>query len=290
MSTVQRNGIAAGTRTTPSRLSLRGVRKRFEGGSGTVNALEDIWLDVPQGELLVLAGPSGCGKSTLLNIVAGLETADGGEVLEEGRPVTGPGRDRSMVFQEGALFPWLTVQKNVEFGLKQMGMAARERAERAEKYLGLVQLSPFAQSSLHELSGGMRQRVALARALALEPQVLLMDEPFAALDAQTRRELYTVLQDIWQRTGQTIVFVTHDVREAVALGDRVVVMSPRPGRIKTEFRIELARPRDAEDVDVTYVARQIARALREDEEEDFARESAANRVLSAADNSLGDHI
>jgi NitT/TauT family transport system ATP-binding protein len=278
------------------RLSLRGVSKRFYGRSGEVLALEDVRLDVRQGEFLILVGPSGCGKSTILNIVAGLERADAGEVLENGKPVSGPGRDRSVVFQDGALFPWLTAQKNVEFGLKQMGVGRRERAERARSYLRLVHLSRFADSYLHELSGGMRQRVALARALALEPQVLLMDEPFGALDSQTKQGLYGVIQEIWTKTGQTIVFVTHDVREAVCLGDRVVVLSSRPGRVKAEYPITLARPRHVEGVDVARKAQQIAHALRDDlareqqEEYDLDWQPAESGVLRSADSVMGDNI
>ncbi len=278
------------------RLSLRGVSKRFYGRSGEVLALEDVRLDVRQGEFLILVGPSGCGKSTILNIVAGLERADAGEVLENGKPVSGPGRDRSVVFQDGALFPWLTAQKNVEFGLKQMGVGRRERAERARSYLRLVHLSRFADSYLHELSGGMRQRVALARALALEPQVLLMDEPFGALDSQTKQGLYGVIQEIWTKTGQTIVFVTHDVREAVCLGDRVVVLSSRPGRVKAEYPITLARPRHVEGVDVARKAQQIAHALRDDlareqqEEYDLDWQPAESGVLRSADSVMGDYI
>jgi NitT/TauT family transport system ATP-binding protein len=278
------------------RLSLRGVSKRFHGRSGEVLALEDVRLDVRQGEFLILVGPSGCGKSTILNIVAGLERADNGEVLENGKPVSGPGRDRSVVFQDGALFPWLTAQKNVEFGLKQMGIGRRERAERAQRYLRLVHLSRFADSYLHELSGGMRQRVALARALALEPQVLLMDEPFGALDSQTKQGLYGVVQEIWEATGQTIVFVTHDVREAVCLGDRVVVLSSRPGTVKAEYPITLARPRHAEGVDVARKAQQIVHALRDDlareqqEEYDLDWQPAESGVLRSADSVMGDNI
>ncbi len=222
-----------------AKLSIQQVRKRFAGRGNDVLALDDINLDVQEGEFLVLIGPSGCGKSTLLNIVAGLDPADSGDVLANGLRVTGPGRDRGVVFQEHGLFPWLSAQKNVEFGLKQMGMAPKERAERAAYFLHLVHLSRFRDSYLHELSGGMRQRVAIARALAFDPEVLLMDEPFSALDAQTREDLYIVLQEIWERTRKTIVFVTHNVREAVCLGDRVALMSSRPGRIQQVFNIQI---------------------------------------------------
>jgi NitT/TauT family transport system ATP-binding protein len=278
-----------------AKLSLRGVTKRFHGRGGEVTALEEIWLDVQDGEFVVLVGPSGCGKSTLLNIIAGLDRADEGEVLEDGRPVLGPGRDRSVVFQDGALFPWLTAQKNVEFGLKQMGLGARERADRAAYHLSLVDLSRFRDSYLHELSGGMRQRVAIARALAMDPEVLLVDEPFAALDAQTREDLYLQLSELWEQTGKTIVFVTHNVREAACLGDRVVVFSARPGRIRAEFRVELARPRFPDELDVARVAQQISHALkanrptstREDGNERLLAESG---VLRAADRRLGERV
>lgn len=279
-----------------ARLSLQGVTKRFHGRAGEVFALDDVWLDVAEGELAVLVGPSGCGKSTILNIIAGLETPDDGEVQEDGKPVTGPGRDRTMVFQEGALFPWLSARRNVEFGLKQMGIPARERTERAQRYLKLVHLSRFGDSYLHELSGGMRQRVALARALALEPRILLMDEPFAALDAHTREDLYGVLQEIWSSTGQTIVFVTHDVREAAVLADRVVVLSARPGRVKAAYPIRLARPRLVESVEVARIAQALSRALQTDfergrrEEYDLDWQPAEGGVLRPPDSVLGDYI
>jgi len=247
-----------------AKLSIRGVCKRFEGRGADVQALENIHLDVQNGEFLVLVGPSGCGKSTLLNLIAGLDRPSSGELLEDGRPITGPGRDRSVVFQDGALFPWLTAQGNIEFGLKQMGLPGRKRAERAAHYLSMVHLSPFADSLPHELSGGMRQRVAIARALALDPEVLLMDEPFSALDAQTREDLYGQLVELWEQTGKTIVFVTHNVREAVCLANRVVLFAARPGRIAAEFPIHLDRPRFPDDVDVARAAQEISHALRGD--------------------------
>src|SRR5438105_3396637 len=277
-----------------AKLSLEGVTKRFAGRSGEVLALEDIWLEVQDGEFLVLVGPSGCGKSTLLNVIAGLDPADSGRVLEDGRPVSGPGRDRSVVFQDGALFPWLTAQKNVEFGLKQMGMPARERAEKAAYFLNLVHLSRFRDSFPHELSGGMRQRVAIARALAPDPEVLLMDEPFAALDAQTREDLHGQLTELWERTGKTIVFVTHNVREAVTLGDRVVVLSARPGRVRAVIPVPLARPRFLDDVDVARLAHQLSSTLKAgrnapvEEVEDAEREREEGDLLRGAAGALGD--
>ena len=195
-------------------------------------AVHDVTLDVKPGEFLVLVGPSGCGKSTLLDLLAGLALPTSGRVLIDGRPVTGPARDRGVVFQQYALFPWLTALDNVAFGLEVAGVGKRARREKAAHYLALVGLTDFANRFPHELSGGMKQRVAIARSLAYEPQVLLMDEPFAALDAQTRETLQEELVEIWQRTGKTIVFITHGIDEAVVLGQRVAIMTTRPGRIK----------------------------------------------------------
>lgn len=256
-----------------AKLSVRKVIKRFRGSAGTVTALWDVNLDVGHGEFVILVGASGCGKSTLLNIVAGLDKADEGEVLMDQRPVRGPGPERAMVFQDGGLFPWLTAVKNVEFGLRQIGVPKAERHERAMRALETVHLAKFANSCLHELSGGMRQRVAIARALAVEPRVLLMDEPFSALDAQTREDLYVELQRIWERTGATILFVTHNVREAVTLGDRVVLLR-RPQiqlggpaaelqpSIQAQFDIDIMRPRHIDDMDVARIAKQISLALK----------------------------
>jgi NitT/TauT family transport system ATP-binding protein len=279
-----------------ARLTLHGVSKRFAGRKQDVQALENISLEVNDGEFVVLIGPSGCGKSTLLNIIAGLDTADHGEVRESDRLVVGPGRDRGVVFQDGALFPWLTAQKNVEFGLKQMGLPPAARAERAAHFLQLVHLSRFGDSYLHELSGGMRQRVAIARALALEPEVLLMDEPFSALDAQTREDLYQVLQEIWERTRKTVLFVTHNVREAVCLADRVVLLSARPGRVHEIFNVQLTRPRFIDDVDVVHMSRRISCVMKEgaaqarQEEYDADWRPAEAGVLRPVDGVLGDRI
>jgi len=244
------------------KLELRSVTKTFQSKRGETRALQDITLGVAPGEFVCLLGPSGCGKSTLLNLIAGLEKPDTGDVLMDGQLVIGPGRDRVVIFQEAALFPWLNVQDNVEFGLAAAGVPKAERADKALYYLRLVHLGSFKKAFTHELSGGMKQRVALARALALEPEVLLMDEPFAALDAQTRDSLHDELQDIWAQTGKTIVFVTHNVREALVLGDRVVLLSARPGRIKREFRCELARPRHIEDHALVDATRAVLADLR----------------------------
>lgn len=225
---------------TPPKLMIDQITKSFQTKVGCTQALEEVSLSLKEGEFVCLVGPSGCGKSTLLNIIAGLEKPDSGTVLVDGKPVTGPGRDRGMMFQESALFPWLNVLGNVLFGLKlKPGLTKAERQEVAEFYLQLVHLEQFKQAHIHELSGGMKQRVALARALAPNPGILLMDEPFTALDAMTREQLYTDIQEIWGKRRKTIVFVTHNVREACCLGDRVVIFSPRPGRICEEFQIRL---------------------------------------------------
>lgn len=228
-------------------LKIEGVTKIFTGRARVVEALRPVNVEVQAGEFVCLLGPSGCGKSTLLSIIAGLESATEGVVLADERKVRGPGTDRVLLFQEAALFPWLDVQHNVEFGLRQAGMAGKKRANTAQHFIELVHLKGFERSYVHQLSGGMRQRVAIARALAIDPAILLMDEPFGALDALTRDRLHTELESIWASTRKTVLFVTHNVREAVALGDRVLVFSPRPGRIVQEFRIDLPRPRSLED-------------------------------------------
>jgi NitT/TauT family transport system ATP-binding protein len=227
-------------------------------------ALDHINLQVRSGEFLCVVGPSGCGKSTLLHLIAGLHPQTSGQILVDGKPVEGPGTDRILIFQELGLFPWLTVGENVEFGMKMKGVSKAEREEKTRYYLRLVHLWQFNNSYTHQLSGGMRQRVALARALATEPDVLLMDEPFAALDAQTRDLLHDELERIWAETGRTIIFVTHNVREAIRLGDRVVVLTFRPGRVKRDFPIDLPRPRVLEDVHVAHAARAILDELREE--------------------------
>ena len=227
-------------------------------------ALDHINLQVRAGEFVCVVGPSGCGKSTLLHLIAGLHRQTSGQILIDGKPVEGPGTDRIMIFQEHALFPWLTVGQNVEFGMKMKGVPRAEREERTRYYLRLVHLAKFENSYIHQLSGGMRQRVAIARALATEPDVLLMDEPFAALDAQTRDLLHDELERIWSDTGRTIIFVTHNVREAVRLGDRVVLLTFRPGRVKSQFPVELPRPRHLEDPTVARAAREILDELREE--------------------------
>jgi NitT/TauT family transport system ATP-binding protein len=231
-----------------AKISLQGVRKVFDARGRRITALEDITFDVHSGEFLVLVGPSGCGKSTLLDLLAGLGQPTTGAIFVDGAPVTGPGLDRGIVFQQYALLPWRTAQANVEFGLEAKGVPRRERADRARQFLDLVGLSGFVDRYPHELSGGMKQRVAIARSLAFDPDVLLMDEPFAALDAQTRDGLQDELLRIWERTRKTIVFITHGIDEAVYLGQRVAVMTSRPGRIKQIVDIPLGSRTASEDL------------------------------------------
>jgi NitT/TauT family transport system ATP-binding protein len=239
------------------------VSKSFHSRAGTVLALDRVSLNVAEAEFVCIVGASGCGKSTLLNIIAGLEKPDSGTVLADGKPVTAPGRERLVMFQEPALFPWLDVLGNVLFPLKlKPNLTKKDRRDVAKYYLELVELTRFERANIHELSGGMKQRVALARALAPNPRVLLMDEPFAALDALTREQLYGDLQRIWKSRRKTIVFVTHNVREAVCLGDRVLLFSPHPGRVQEEFIIELPRPRDLNSVELATYASRITHALK----------------------------
>ncbi len=227
-------------------------------------ALDHINLQVKASEFLCIVGPSGCGKSTLLHLIAGLHQPTSGEILVDGEQIEGPGTDRILIFQELGLFPWLTVGDNVQFGMKMKGVGKAEREEKTDYYLRLVHLMQFKHSYTHQLSGGMRQRVALARALATKPDVLLMDEPFAALDAQTRDLLHDELERIWAETGCTVIFVTHNVREAIRLGDRVVLLTFRPGRVKREFHVHLPRPRSLEDPSLARAASEILGDLREE--------------------------
>lgn len=243
-------------------LKIEGVSKTFSGRAGLVNALQPVDIDIAAGEFICLLGPSGCGKSTLLSIIAGLEAPSTGYIFANGEKIQGTGTDRVLLFQEAALFPWLDVRQNVEFGLRQAGFGRQKRAEIAQRFIEMVHLQGFERSYVHQLSGGMRQRVAIARALALNPAVLLMDEPFGALDAFTRDRLHEELETIWKSTRKTILFVTHNVREAVALGDRVLVFAPRPGRIVGEFRIDLPRPRSLEDRHVADRTAEIMTTLR----------------------------
>ena len=247
---------------------------RTESGARLL-ALDGINLQVRAGEFLCIVGPSGCGKSTLLHLIAALQRPTSGTIAIDNATVTTPGTDRILIFQEHGLFPWLTLAENVEFGMKMKGLSRAEREEKTRHYLRLVHLSQFANGRPHQLSGGMRQRVALARALATEPDVLLMDEPFAALDAQTRDMLHDELEKIWAETGRTIIFVTHNVREAVRLGDRVALMTFRPGRIKKEFLVDLPRPRHLEEVEVARTAHEILDSLRDEINKSLASEYPA---------------
>jgi NitT/TauT family transport system ATP-binding protein len=246
----------------PAKLTIERVSKWFRTPRASVHALDAVTLQVDEGEFVCIVGPSGCGKSTLLDIIAGLTMPDDGRVLADSQRVEGPGRHRLVMFQEPALFPWLNVLGNVMFRLvRQPGLTAQQRREIAEYHLRLVGLAKFKKAYVHELSGGMKQRVALARSLAPDPRVLLMDEPFAALDAMTREHLYVDIERIWQSRKKTIALVTHNVREAVCLGDRVIVMSANPGRIREEFPIPLSRPRDINSADVAGYAQRITAAL-----------------------------
>src|SRR5712691_7469364 len=225
-------------------IRIRGLQKAFGHNGSQVPVLEDINLELGAGEFVSLVGPSGCGKSTLLHIITGLDQADAGTITVDGRLVKGPGAERVAIFQDPSLFPWLTVRENVEFGLKVRGVPPAERRKRAFEYLRMVHLARFADLLPKELSGGMRQRASIARALVLDPQILLMDEPFAALDAQTRLVLIQEVQEIWLQTRKTIFFVSHNLDEALLLSDRIAMMTAKPGRISGVFPVESSRPRD----------------------------------------------
>jgi NitT/TauT family transport system ATP-binding protein len=244
------------------RLVLENVHKGF--GSGESAVLREINLTCEPGEFVVVVGPSGCGKSTLLGLAAGMVRPDQGAIHVDGRPVDGPGPERAMVFQEHGLFPWLTAAENIDFGLKMAGVPRAARDERVALALRLVRLPDAGRKLVHELSGGMRQRIAIARALVVEPAVLLMDEPFAALDAQTRTHLHEELQDLWCETHKTILFVTHSVGEAVRLADRVVVLHTNPGRIRREIRIELPHPRNFDGPEISELVHLVRTEVEEE--------------------------
>ena len=264
------------------RISIKNVTKSFKVQDGEVVALDQISLEIKAGEFICFVGPSGCGKTTLLNMIAGLEFPSKGEIFQNGKVISAPGIDRVVIFQEAALFPWLSVIQNVEFGLVGK-METKKRREIARTFLNLVHLSKFENSYVHQLSGGMKSRVAIARALALNPSILLMDEPFAALDAQTRDILHEEIQEIWSHTKQTVIFVTHNVREAVRLGDRVLIFTARPGRIKKEFSINLPRPRDINSEGVYLYANKIQQELREEIEKVLKTEVDHEWTLKKAD-------
>ena len=243
-------------------LQAKNIVKSFDHNGNLVLALDGVNLSVEEGDFVCIVGPSGCGKSTFLNILAGLEKPDSGEILLKGKSISEPGPDRTMVFQEGALFPWLRVIDNIEFGLKMSGIPKNERHEISRKYLDMMQLTRFADSYTYQLSTGMKQRVAIARALAMNPQILLMDEPFAALDSQTRDLLLVELQLIWEKTKKTIIFVTHSISESVILGNKVVIFKNRPSKIKKELIISYRRPRLAEDEYLLEFQREILEELK----------------------------
>ncbi len=245
-----------------AKLEARNIVKYFSHDAHRLKALGGVNLMVDSGDFVCLVGPSGCGKSTFLRIVAGLDTHDEGEIIFDGRPVSGTGPERIMVFQEGALFPWLKVQDNVEFGLKMAGIPREERAKISGRYLDMMQLTKFADSYTYQLSTGMKQRVAIARALVMDPEMLLMDEPFAALDAQTRDLLLVEMQLIWEKTKKTILFVTHNVAEAAVLGTKVAIFSNRPSVIKKEFENDFPRPRVTEDESLLQFQQDILAELR----------------------------
>jgi NitT/TauT family transport system ATP-binding protein/sulfonate transport system ATP-binding protein len=242
-------------------LTIRGVTKRFAAGDDEVEALAPIDLVIPKGEFVCMIGASGCGKSTLLRIIAGFEEPTTGEVAIDGKPVTGPGSDRGMVFQDYALFPWMTVRQNISFGPRQRHLAREEIDQTTDEFVRMVGLERFADRYPNQLSGGMKQRVAIARVLANNANILLMDEPFGALDALTREQLQNELLQICKRTGVTTIFVTHSVEEAVLLADRVLVMSAGPGKIDSDFRIDLPRPRDVSSPEFNALRRDVARRL-----------------------------
>ena len=243
-------------------LKIDNVSKQFNASNGVLDVLKNINLEIKDGEFVCVVGPSGCGKTTFLNILAGLEQPTSGRVFHNEKPVNGISSNRLVIFQDLCLFPWLTVQKNVEFGLKLKKIPKNKREKIAMDYLDMVHLRKFKDSYIHELSGGMKQRVALARALAIDPEILLMDEPFAALDAQTRDLLHVELQRIWSKTKKTIIFITHNVREAVCLGDRVIVFSSLPAEIKASFPVSLKRPRHIEDHGLMEIVRSVLSELR----------------------------
>jgi NitT/TauT family transport system ATP-binding protein len=243
-------------------IEVANVSLAYRTPSGVVPGVENVSFDTRTAEFLCIVGPSGCGKSTLLNMIAGFLAPSAGEIRIDGKAVRGHGLDRGVVFQDFAqLFPWRTALGNVTFGLEMKGVGQAEREEIALRQLRLVKLEKFARSYPHHLSGGMQQRVAIARALAYDPAVLLMDEPFAALDALTRDDMQRLLADVWNTTGKTIIYVTHNVAEAVYLADRVLVMTPHPGRVKTEVPIALARPRDPLSVEFLACQKELLHQL-----------------------------
>ncbi|MGD0817794.1 MAG: ABC transporter ATP-binding protein [Methanomassiliicoccales archaeon] len=245
-------------------LSIKNLHKTFPKEDGEMVAIEDFNLDVNEGEFVCILGPSGCGKTTLLRMIAGLESPTSGELLLNGNPISKPGSDRGMVFQEFALFPWRTVRKNIEFGLEVKKVPSAERTKISQRFIDLVGLNGFEDYHPYQLSGGMKQRVGIARALANEPTILLMDEPFGALDAQTRNLMQKELLRIWKETQKTVVFITHSVDEAVYLADRIIVLTTRPSHIKEIFEIKTERPRDRASVEFANLRKRILAELEQE--------------------------
>ncbi len=261
---------------TKMELTLKNISKTFYQQKKKFNSLTNININVKKGEFICLLGPSGCGKTTLLNLIAGLLKPDtGGEIKVDGASVKGPGVDRVVLFQQDALFPWMNVINNIEFGLKNIKFPSEKITPLAEEFLEMVQLKHFRDSYIHTLSGGMKQRIALARALVLKPKILLMDEPFTALDAQTREVLQMLLHKIWIITGQTIVFVTHNIREATFLGTRIILFTSSPGRIKREFNLNFPAPRHINDIRLMSINNTIRNEIREEIETTTKRELEA---------------
>jgi NitT/TauT family transport system ATP-binding protein len=276
------------------RLVLSGVSKTFNGQSDHV--LDNVDLTCAPGEFVVVVGPSGSGKSTLLNIAAGMIKADRGQATLDGKPITGPSPDRAMVFQDHGLFPWLSASENIEFGLKMAGMSRSDRRERVAQALASVHLINSGDKLVHELSGGMRQRVAIARALVMDPAVLLMDEPFAALDAQTRTLLHAQLQELWCQTHKTILFVTHSVGEAVRMADRIIVLSAHPGRVRREIGVRLPHPRNFDSPEIGQLVHLVRKEIQEEvnrvnaqQAEDFWKPATPSRFSGEA-SGFGDGI
>lgn len=278
-------------------LKINNINKTFISKHKTVQTLKDISLEIETGEFVCIVGSSGCGKTTLLNIIAGLEKATSGNIVLNGKEISSPGIDRTVLFQEHALFPWLRVIDNIEFGMKMLGISKKDRRERALKYLDMVKLKGFESSFIYELSGGMRQRVALARALAVDSDILLMDEPFSALDNQTKNILLEELHSIWLTTKKTIIFVTHNVDEAVYLADKVVVMESSPGRIKNIIDININEPRKRSSLEYIAVVEEIIREMSEETEKkagekdyEHGKDIKKNSFLSNIVSYLGTNI
>ncbi|TMW72817.1 ABC transporter ATP-binding protein [Alteribacter natronophilus] len=279
------------------KVTLENVHKSFpKGKSEKLEVLRDIDIQIKEGEFVSLLGPSGCGKSTILNLIAGLDKPNSGSVKINGELVKGPGTDRVVVFQQGGLFPWMNVLDNVTFGLRIKKMTRQEAEEKAMDALRLVHLGNYANNYPHELSGGMKQRVAIARALVMDPDVLLMDEPFAALDEQTRLILHQELQEIWAKTGKTILFITHNIREALTLSGRVLLMSTRPGQVKSSFTVKAARPRDPSDSVIVHLEKKIMGELEEEMEKVLKEEFGddyrfkTSAIRDRDHSRMGDHI